>query len=200
MYSTRRTFKITVVILNSKFINDKIYLCFLQLQSKMIPISFYFMVQILCKHALCQYQAIETIYALNETLRLFQKISHCILKVRRRCPGCISLSLQQARPEKYIFGESRFYNGFGRFITHYSINQVPCSLAQANLPHINLSSLLLLLSLFLFLVTLGHPTSFHAVFMCCVFFWSFQFSQDILVSLFSSHDQKRLPGVNVFYV
>ena len=36
---------------------------------------------------------------------------------------------------------------------------------------------------------------FNAAFPCCVFLQSCQFSQEVLVSVFSSHDQKRLLGI-----
>ena len=44
---------------------------------------------------------------------------------------------------------------------------------------------------FLLVVFLVHPTSSHAVFPCCVFLRSFQSSQNVLVSLYSTHGQKK---------
>ena len=57
------------------------------------------------------------------------------------------------------------------------------------------------LSLFIFSASVTHPTFSHFlsrsnIFSCCFpLLQSFQLSQDILVSLFSSCVQKRLPGV-----
>ena len=63
-------------------------------------------------------------------------------------------------------------------------------------------------SLIDFSASVTHPTYSHFIspsnisFHCCfpVFLQSFQLSQDVLVCLFSSHGQKRLPCVNVFYL
>ena len=38
------------------------------------------------------------------------------------------------------------------------------------------------------------------IFPCCVFLRSLQLSQDVLVLLFSSHDQRRLFGIYIFYL
>ena len=78
-----------------------------------------------------------------------------------------------------------------------SNNQAPCmlfSVGEHDLPCIRISVHLSLLLVSASLLV--HPTSFHAVFPCCVFLRSFQLSQYILVSLSSLHDQKRLLGVH----
>ena len=54
------------------------------------------------------------------------------------------------------------------------------------------------LSNFFFLLV--HQTSFLADFPFCLFLRTFQLSQDVLVSLFSSHVQRRLPGFYIFYL
>ena len=75
-----------------------------------------------------------------------------------------------------------------------SVNQsgaVQCDhyLPRISIPRrsfVHLSLVLLLLTL------LVHPTSFLVVFPSCVFLQSFQLSQDVLVSLFSSGGQKKV--------
>ena len=68
------------------------------------------------------------------------------------------------------------------------INQVPCSLAQAIMTF-NTS-----LALFGFSASVTSPTLSHFVSQ------SFQLSQEVLVTLFSSHERKKLPDIYIFYL
>ena len=44
----------------------------------------------------------------------------------------------------------------------------------------------------------GPSNIFLRCFPCCIFLWSFQSTQDVPVSLFLSHGQKRLPEFYIF--
>ena len=88
-------------------------------------------------------------------------------------------------------------------LTYISINQVLCFLVQAIATFHGSRSLKVHLYRVKHLVTLlVHPTSFLAIFRCCVFLKSFQLSQDVQV--FSSHHmakkKKKKHGLFAFYI
>ena len=88
-------------------------------------------------------------------------------------------------------------------VTPPLINQWPALQYGQSWPstHLYPSLLLVHLSLDLHLAALlVHTKSFLLAFPCCIFLRSFQFSQDVLVSPFSSLGPKRLLGIYVFFL